>query len=51
MQEQERHRHRPGGRPRRTADDLGPGQEIYGGYEAYARRITGREIPIMVLSG
>ena len=30
---------------------LGQARKIYGGYEAYARRITDREIPIMILSG
>lgn len=30
---------------------LGQARKIYGGYEAYARRITGREIPVMILTG
>jgi deazaflavin-dependent oxidoreductase (nitroreductase family) len=30
---------------------LAQARKIYGGYEAYARRITGREIPVMILSG
>ena len=30
---------------------LGQARKIYGGYEAYAWRITDREIPIMILSG
>jgi len=30
---------------------LGQARKIYGGYEAYARRITDREIPIMILTG
>ena len=30
---------------------LGQARKIYSGYEAYARRITDREIPIMILSG
>ncbi len=30
---------------------LGPARKIYRGYEAYARRITDREIPIMILTG
>jgi len=30
---------------------LGQAGKIYGGYEAYARRITDREIPIMILTG
>jgi deazaflavin-dependent oxidoreductase (nitroreductase family) len=30
---------------------LGQARKIYAGYEAYARRISDREIPIMVLSG
>jgi deazaflavin-dependent oxidoreductase (nitroreductase family) len=30
---------------------LGQAGKIYGGYEAYARHITGREIPIMILTG
>ena len=30
---------------------LGQARKIYPGYQAYARRITGREIPIMILSG
>ena len=29
---------------------LGQARKIYAGYEAYARRISDREIPIMVLS-
>ncbi len=30
---------------------LAQARKIYGGYEAYARRITGRQIPVMILSG
>ena len=30
---------------------LGQARKIYGGYEAYARRITDRQIPIMILTG
>jgi deazaflavin-dependent oxidoreductase (nitroreductase family) len=30
---------------------LAQGSKIYAGYDAYARRITGREIPVMILSG
>jgi deazaflavin-dependent oxidoreductase (nitroreductase family) len=30
---------------------LGQARKIYGGYDAYARRITGRQIPVMILSG
>ena len=30
---------------------LGQARKIYPGYEAYARRITDREIPIMILTG
>ena len=30
---------------------LGQARKIYHGYEAYARRITSREIPIMILTG
>jgi deazaflavin-dependent oxidoreductase (nitroreductase family) len=30
---------------------VGQARKIYAGYEAYARRITGRDIPIMILSG
>jgi deazaflavin-dependent oxidoreductase (nitroreductase family) len=30
---------------------LAQARKIYSGYEAYARRITGREIPVMILSG
>jgi deazaflavin-dependent oxidoreductase (nitroreductase family) len=30
---------------------LGQARKIYGGYEAYARRITDRQIPIVILTG
>jgi deazaflavin-dependent oxidoreductase (nitroreductase family) len=30
---------------------LAQARKIYGGYEAYARRITGRQIPVMILTG
>lgn len=30
---------------------LSQAKTIYGGYEAYERRISGREIPVMILSG
>jgi hypothetical protein len=30
---------------------LGQARKIYAGYEAYARHITDREIPIMILTG
>jgi len=30
---------------------VGQARKIYAGYEAYARRITDREIPIMILTG
>ena len=30
---------------------LAQARTIYGGYEAYARRITGRQIPVMILAG
>jgi hypothetical protein len=30
---------------------LGQARKIYAGYEAYARRITDRDIPIMILPG
>jgi len=41
---------REGGAEERQAI-LGQAGKIYGGYEAYARRITDREIPIMILTG
>jgi hypothetical protein len=30
---------------------VGQARKISAGYEAYARRITGRDIPVMILSG